>query len=220
MGTRGDFEIVVASQNSIAQSLFLDWVKRLETRLDRVYVRLISEKLSECIDLLNQGQDNYMFCYAHESLALPIDENKFAYITVGKDSLNPVTLPNQENFPLFSLPGSSEEPLPFVAYAHDSIFGKAIDQLIQGKTHECFLSRRYENAYSHTLKSLVMEKLGMAWLPRTTIVSELEAGQLCRAGDEHWDIEFDIRLYYHHAAASSREQTILDASLEMAETFT
>jgi len=216
MGTRGDFEITVASQNSIAQTLFLDWVKGLETRLDKVYVRLISEKLSECIDLLNQGHVNYMFCYATETLTLPIDENKFAYTTVGKDSLIPVTLPNQDNSPLFSLPGSSEEPLPFVAYAHDSIFGKAVDQLIQGKTHQCFLSRRYENAYSHTLKSLVMEKLGIAWLPRTSIVADLDSGQLCRAGDEHWDIEFDIRLYYHHAPASSREQTILDASLEMA----
>jgi DNA-binding transcriptional LysR family regulator len=220
MGTRGDFEIAVASQNSIAQTLFPDWVKRIETRLDKVYVRLISEKLSECIDLLNQGHVNYMFCYATETLTLPIDENKFTYTTVGKDSLIPVTVPNEDNSPLCSLPGSSDDPLPFVAYVHNSIFGKAVDQLIQGKAHQCFLSRRYENAYSHTLKSLVMEKLGIAWLPRTSIVADLEAGRLCRAGDEHWDIEFDIRLYYHHAPASSREQTILDASLEMAAELT
>ncbi len=62
MGTRGDFEIVVASQNSIAQSLFLGWVKRLETRLDRVYVRLISEKLSECIDLLRDAPPGLQNC--------------------------------------------------------------------------------------------------------------------------------------------------------------
>ena len=220
LGTRGDFEIAVASQNSIAQTLFPDWVKRIEARLDKVYVRLISEKLSECIDLLNQGHVNYMFCYANKSLTLPIDENKFAYTRVGKESLIPVTVPRQDNTPMFSLPGSSEEPLPFVAYAHNSIFGKAVDQLIQNKAHQCFLSRRYENAYSHTLKSLVMENLGIAWLPRSSIVDDLDTGRLCRAGDEHWDIEFDIRLYYHHAAASSREQTILDASLEMAAALT
>jgi DNA-binding transcriptional LysR family regulator len=216
LGTNGDFEITVAAQNSIAQTLFLDWVKQLEDRLDKVYVRLISEKLSECIDLLNQGHVNYMFCYASEGLTLPIDEKKFTYTTIGKDSLIPVTVPGQDKTPLFSLPGSTETPLPFVAYAHDSVFGKAVDQLIQGESHHCYLSRRYENAYSHTLKSLVKERLGLAWLPASSIVADLEDGTLCRAGDEHWDIEFDIRLYYHHVAATTRELTILNASEEMA----
>jgi len=210
-----DFEISVASQNSIAQTLFPDWVKRLETRLDRVYVRLISEKLSECIDLLNQGRASYMFCYAHESLSLPIDEKRFAYTTVGRDSLMPVTVPDADGRPLFSFPGAAEKPLPFVAYVHDSVFGKAVDQIIQARPRHCFLSRRYENAYSHTLKSLVKEKLGLAWLPRSSILTDLADGHLCRAGDASWDIEFDIRLYYHHAPASAREQVIVEVSQEM-----
>jgi len=217
LGTDGDVEIAVASQNSIAQTLFLDWVKRLEARLDRVYVRLISEKLSECIDLLIQGKVNYMFCYAHESLTLPIDENRFSYTTVGKDWLIPVTVPDADGNPLFRLPGSPEAPLPFVAYVHDSVFGKAIDQVIQNKSHRCYLSRRYENPYSHTLKSLVGEKLGLAWLPKSSITADLNEGRLCRAGNEDWDVEFDIRLYYHHEAASRREETILEASREMAD---
>jgi DNA-binding transcriptional LysR family regulator len=215
LGTNGDFEITVASQNSIAQTLFLDWVKRLESGLDGVYVRLISEKLSECIELLNQGRVNYMFCYAHNSSTLPIDQSRFTHITVGKDSLIPVTVPGEDGGPLFSFPGSPEKPLPFVAYVHDSVFGKAVDQMIQSESHRCYLSRRYENAYSHTLKSLAMEKLGLAWLPKSSITADLNASRLCRAGDERWDIEFDIRLYYHHAASSSREQAIMDISQEM-----
>jgi DNA-binding transcriptional LysR family regulator len=215
LGTNGDYEITVASQNSIAQTLFLDWVKRLESRLDGVYVRLISEKLSECVELLNQGRVNYMFCYAHNSSTLPIDESRFTHTTVGKDSLIPVTVPGADGSPMFSFPGSPEKPLPFVAYVHDSVFGKAVDQIIQSKSRRCYLSRRYENAYSHTLKSLVMEKLGLAWLPKSSITADLNAGRLCRAGDERWDIEFDIRLYYHHAASSSREQIIMDISQEM-----
>ncbi|MFT5657839.1 MAG: DNA-binding transcriptional LysR family regulator [Gammaproteobacteria bacterium] len=209
-------EISVAAQNSIAQTLFLDWAKRLESRLGKVYVRLISEKLSDCIDLLNQGHVNYLFCYANESLTLPIDTNRFSYITVGKELLIPVTVPNADNTPLFSLPGTIEDPLPFVAYAHDSLFGKVVGQLIQNKSHQCFLSRRYENAYSHMLKSMVRESLGLAWLPISTIVNELEQGTLCRAGGEHWDIKFDIRLYYHHAATSVSEVAALETSLEMA----
>ena len=217
LAANSDIEITVAAQNSIAQTLFLDWAKRLESRLDRVYVRLISEKLSECIDLLNRGHVNYLFCYANDSMTIPIDENKYAFTTVGRDSLIPITVPNEDSKPLYQLPGFASQPLPFVAYVHESIFGKAVDQRIQEKTNQCFLSRRYENAYSHTLKSLVKERLGMAWLPETSILSDLEEGELCRAGDESWDIEFDIRLYYHHSAESKLETEVLETSLEMAQ---
>ena len=217
LNSDGQTEISVAAQNSIAQTLFLDWAKRLEAKLGKVYIRLTSEKLSDCIDLLNRGHVNYLFCYANGALTLPLDTNKFKYTTVGKEQLIPVTVPKPDKTPLFSLPGSIEDPLPFVAYAHDSLFGKVVNQLIRGKSHQCFLSRRYENAYSHMLKSMVKESLGLAWLPKSTITRDLEQGTLCRAGAEHWDMEFDIRLYYHHDAISSTELAVLEASIKMSE---
>lgn len=218
LGSSSDFEINVAAQNSIAQTLFLSWVKRIEKRLDSVYVRLISEKVTDCIDLLNQGHVDYMFCYANDNVSLPIDESKFSYTTIGKDRLIPVSMPQvHTGEPSFALPGSPEKPIPFVAYTHDSLFGKAIGKMVQNTNHKCYLSRRYENAFSHMLKSMICERLGFAWLPLSSISSELSEGKLCRAGDERWDIEFDIRLYYHHTARSEREQTVLKTSLEMAE---
>ena len=216
--TNQEIEIAVAAQNSIAQTVFLDWAKLLEEKFSNIYIRLLSEKLAECIDLFTQGQADYLFCYTNEALTLPIDQNKFSSIIVGKEALIPVTIPDQNNKPMYTLPGSSTTPLPYVAYVHDSIFGQAVDQLIQDKFHTCFLSRRYENAYSHTLKSMVREGLGLAWLPESTVLPEFERGRLCRAGDKHWDIEFDVRLFHHHVADSSREMAILEASLEMAET--
>ena len=228
LDNRGEYQITVAAQNSIAQTLFLDWAKRVEKRLGKVYVRLLSEKLSECIGLLNRGHVSYLFCYANDSQVLPIDEKQFDYFTVGRDSLIPVTIPDQNRAPLFKLPGSRDNPLPFVAYARDTVFGRAVEQLIRRESHQCFLSRRYENPYSHTLRSLVQEKLGFAWLPQSSITAaidhveeivaaDLEAGRLCRAGDERWDIAFDIRLYHHHAASSVQERAILETTLEMAE---
>ena len=211
----GDHEIAVASQNTIAQTFFLDWVKRLEASLDTVYFRLLSEKLNVCIDLLHQGHVNYLFCYANDTLSIPVDESRFSYITVGKETLIPVSAPQPDGEAMFALPGTADNLTSYIAYTHESIFGRAVDQLIQQKSHKCFLSRRYENAYSHTLKSLVKEKLGLAWLPKSTIVSEIQQGDLCRAGDEHWDIEFDIRLYYHKTINTQRDRIILDTSLNM-----
>lgn len=211
-----DLEIAVASQNSITQTLFPDWVKLLESRLGHIYVRLVSEKLNVCIDLFNRGEVNYLFCYSHDSWTLPLDEKKFSYCTIGKENLIPVSAPADDKA-LFSLPGSTKDPIPYVAYTHSSLFGKAVDQLIQLNSHRCFLSRRYENAYSHILKSLVRENLGLAWLPESSIGSELRSRELCRAGDKNWDIELDIRFYYHKQPKSELEKAILNISNEMAD---
>ena len=211
------YEINVAAQNSIAQTLFPEWVKCIEKRFENVYVRLLSEKLSECISLLTSGQVNYLFCYANPTLTIPIDPTIYSYITMGKESLIPVTIPKQNGAPLFSLPGSVDEPLPFVAYAENSVFGRAVDELVRRPSHLCFLSRRYENPYSHTLKSLTQEKLGLAWLPKMSIIADLEAEKLCRAGDAQWDIEFDIRLYYKRSMDSTHEKSVLEISRQMAD---
>ena len=56
----------------------------------------------------------------------------------------------------------------------------------------------------------------MAWLPEAYVEEDLQSGQLCRAGGENWDIHFDIRLYYHHAARSERELMVQETAQEMA----
>ena len=88
--------------------------------------------------------------------------------------------------------------------------------MIQEKRDRCFLARRYDNPYAHTLQSMTREGMGLAWLPESAILEDLANGKLCRAGDESWDIEFDIRLYYHHAAHSYRETIIQELSQAMA----
>ena len=213
-----ELEIAVAAPNTIAETIFLDWAKRLEEKFGNIYIRLISEKLDDCVELFIQGKVDYLFCYGHDMLNLPIAQNQFSSITVGKDSLIPVTIPDQNNKPIHSLPGSAMAPLPYVAYEHESIFGQAVDQLVQDISHTCFLSRRYENTYSHTLKSMVREGLGLAWLPESIVQFDFESGRLCRAGDKHWDIEFDVKLFHHHSNESTTKIPILETSLEMAET--
>ncbi len=210
-----EIEIAVAAQNSIAQTVFLEWAKRLEQLFSNIYIRLLSEKLPDCVELFAQGKVDYLFCYAHKDLSLPIDQNKYSSVSIGKEVLVPVTIPDQNNKPTHKLPGSSTSPLPYVAYVHESIFGQAVDNLIQDDDHTCFLSRRYENAYSHTLQSMVREGLGLAWLPKSIVKMDFKNKSLCRAGDEHWDIEFDIRLFHQNKTHSKRERKILQSSLEM-----
>ena len=45
------------------------------------------------------------------------------------------------------------------------------------------------------LKGMVMQGMGMAWIPDFCIRQELKEGRLVRAGGEQWDVPLEIRLY-------------------------
>ena len=212
-----ELEIKVAAPNTIAETIFLDWAKRLEDKFGNIFIQLISENLSDSVELFTQGKVDYLFCYGHDKLNLPIAQNKFASITVGKDLLVPVTIPDQNKHPLFCLPGTTKNPLPYIAYEHESIFGQAVDHLVKDSNHNCFLSRRYENTYSNTLKSMVREGLGLAWLPESIVKQDFETEKFCRAGNEHWDIEFDVKLFHHHTNESITKIPVLETCFEMAK---
>ncbi len=48
---------------------------------------------------------------------------------------------------------------------------------------------------AEVLKKLVIEGEGIAWLPRSTIRKELDAGELIAAGPAHWNLQVELRAY-------------------------
>jgi DNA-binding transcriptional LysR family regulator len=60
---------------------------------------------------------------------------------------------------------------------------------------------------AEVLKKLVLEGEGVAWLPKSSIVAELDTGELVLAGRDTWNLEVELRAYRD---ASNRNE-FLDA---------
>jgi DNA-binding transcriptional LysR family regulator len=48
---------------------------------------------------------------------------------------------------------------------------------------------------AEVLKKLVLEGEGVAWLPKSSIVTELDSGELVLAGRDTWNLEVELRAY-------------------------
>ncbi|WP_325894336.1 LysR family transcriptional regulator [Grimontia sp. NTOU-MAR1] len=212
--TKGN-EISVAAQNSIVQTVFMSWMHEIEKEVGPVYVKLSSDRLADCVEMFRNGSVDYLLCYTHNELGNAIDDNRFQSTVIGKETLVPVALATDKKA-IFSLPGEASDPIPLVAYTHQSLFGKAIDQLLEKEG--CYLSRRYENPFAHTLKSMVLGGYGLAWLPHSFVKDELMRGELALAGDEKWNIPFEVRLFYRESddSLSKAIHTISEGMTEMA----
>ncbi|MDD1781133.1 LysR family transcriptional regulator [Enterovibrio sp. ZSDZ35] len=209
-------EISVAAQNSIVQTVFMAWMEEIEKSVGPIYVRLSSDRLADCIEMFRNGTVNYLLCYTHKDVGLGIDDARFESTVIGEETLVPVTL-RVGNQPKHTLPGSAQDPIPLVAYTHQSLFGKAMDQLLENE--DCYLTRRYENPFAHTLKSMVLGGYGLAWLPHSFVKDELMRGELSVAGDEKWHIPFQVRLLYRKPE-DELERAIFDVSEKMSAAIT
>ncbi len=55
----------------------------------------------------------------------------------------------------------------------------------------------YEATIATALRSMVIEGYGVAWVPLSIVVDDLESGCVVRAGDENDEIRLDINIYRH-----------------------
>ena len=46
-----------------------------------------------------------------------------------------------------------------------------------------------------SLKSMALQGMGVAWVPRLSVTAELARGELAVCGGEQWRVPLEIRLY-------------------------
>lgn len=185
----------IAAGHTIALSFLPAWLKTLTAHFGEVRARVIPTNVHDSILMLVNGNCELMFAYHHPELPLHLDPARYQHLTVGVDTLMPVCRPNERSAPAFRLPGTANRPLPFISYTETSYFGRCLALLLEQATAAPALQLHYESDMAEVLKKLVMEGEGVAWLPKSSINTELESGELVPAGRSEWQLEVELRVY-------------------------
>ena len=185
----------IAAGHSIALGFLPAWLKALTARFGEVRARVIPTNVHDSILMLVNGNCELMFAYHHPELPLHLDPTRYEHLTVGVDTFMPVCRPNQRSAPMFRLPGTADRPLPLISYTETSYFGRCLALLLGRAEATPALRLHYESDMAEVLKKLVMEGEGVAWLPKSSIAAELDAGELVAAGRPTWNLEVELRVY-------------------------
>lgn len=185
----------IAAGHTIALSFLPSWLKALATHFGEVRARVVPTNVHDSILMLVNGNCELMFAYHHPELPLHLDPVKYEHITVGIDTLMPASKPNQRLAPMFRLPGTTKQPLPHISYTGTSYFGRCLALLLSRASSIPALRLHYESDMAEVLKKLVMEGEGVAWLPKSAIVAELDKGELVAGGPPAWNLEMELRVY-------------------------
>ena len=152
---------------------------------------------SDFVNALTQGQCDLLLCYWHPQITFieALDDTRFEYQVVCEEALVPVSAMNEQQAPLFQLPGKKREPLPYISYHPSSFLRPLIDHALSSGLEPPHLTTVNENMLSVSVKAMVKEGFGIGWLPQRLINDSVNYGQLAIAGDERWQIPLQIRLY-------------------------
>lgn len=129
--------------------------------------------------------------------ACPLDlkTDAFDFLCLGRERLVPVSLPEPDGRPRFSLEGKARCPLPLMAYHPRSLMEAVLrDHLarLSGVPRFRILN---ESIQCGSIRELVGLGYGLGWLPGRSVQAALKAGQLVTAGDSRWEVPLEIRLY-------------------------
>jgi LysR family transcriptional regulator, hypochlorite-specific transcription factor HypT len=206
----------ICAGHTIALNFLPAWLKALAPHIGEVRARVTPTNVHDSILALVNGNCELMFAYHHPELPLHLDSARYEHITVGIDTLMPASRPNSRSGPAFRLPGLKKTPLPLISYSETSYFGRCQALLLKRQADAPSLRLHYESDMAEVLKKLVLEGEGIAWLPRSAIRKELDAGELLAAGPAVWNLQVELRAYrdannrsdfldtlWHHLRASA-----------------
>jgi DNA-binding transcriptional LysR family regulator len=188
-----------AATHSLSLTFFPGWLRALESGGPFGAIRLTSDSLQACEQIMLNSQAQFLLCHCRSGSPDLLDAEFFQSVEVGRDVLAPLIAPGHAASSL-GLPGHLDHPLPLLAYSPESGLGRILADAGKSQAQLPWLEPVFTSHLAVVLRSMALEGRGLAWLPLSLVKDDLQCGALVHAGDSTWDVDVEIRLFRPRAA--------------------
>ncbi|NVK14731.1 MAG: LysR family transcriptional regulator [Rhodobacteraceae bacterium] len=185
--------INISALHTLAISFTPAWLKTISAAIGPINTRFAVENFSDCVETLMAGTTDFMLCYDHPSIATMSNDDRYPSVKIADDRLVAVSGTDKSGNALYRF--DQQGKLPFLAYSPESFLGRLSEISIKRAGVAEKLEIRSENSVAEAQKAACAEGLGVAWLPRMTILPMLDDGKLVRISDDASERSMSIKLY-------------------------
>ncbi len=204
-------KINFSTLSTLASSFMPTWLKSLQPYIGSHNLCMRTDYMGIDIYLqaLESGEVDFFIGYEDSSSSMKIDAIKFPSLRIGKERLVPVVSPNVDGKPNWWLPDSPKTAVPYLqTHTHKdrnfSLLYWSVSSHINRYYAELTFVPVYEATSTTSIRAMVIEGYGVAWLPLSIIDQDLKEGRLVRAGPDKDDIEIDIKIFKYYNATSTK----------------
>ncbi len=191
-----DEKIRFSTLSTLAQFFMPAWLKNLQPDIESELfsVRTDFADVEDYLCALDEGDVDFFICYEDSSETILYDTAKYTSLHLGVEVLVPVVSPDSNGNPRWWLPSNPEGVIPYLQTQFTPSLWPVRHHLEKRYGNLSFLVV-YEATIATALRSMVIEGYGVAWIPLSIIVDDLEKGRVVLAGDENDGIKLDIKIY-------------------------
>jgi DNA-binding transcriptional LysR family regulator len=192
VGNRETATLHFAATHALSFTFFPGWLRSVEQRADVGPVRLVSDSMQACEELMVQGQSQFVLCHRHPIAPSRLESGPFISAQVGEDALVPLVAPDADGQPRWRLEEAGE--IPLLAYSAESGLGRIV-AAHRFEERAPGLNPVFSAQLAATLLGMARGGRGVAWLPASLAADEVARGTLVPAGGEEWGAPVEIRLF-------------------------
>ena len=188
--------IEFAVPHSLAFTFFPHWVTELRKRYGALKSRLVALNVHDAVLQLTEGSCDLLIAYHHPSQPLQLSPERHEMLSLGSETLAPYARADEHGAPLFRLPGSVAQKVPYLSYGEGAYLGRLVEVITKLSPQPLRLDPIYETDMAEGLKAMALEGHGLAFLPASSVRKELKARRLLRASapGEH-ELTMELRIY-------------------------
>jgi len=183
----------VAVLHTISVNYLSVRIAEFEKLIPNLRVRIYSDNLRTCCQLLTEGACDFLLYYRHKDVAPVLDETQFCRKDIGTERFLPVAAAEAAAAGGWNLSDPGDAEIPYLSYDPNSFLGVVVDQTIGARNPP--LAMRYMDALAEAIKRRALAGSGIAWLPELAIAEELARGELVEVGGPEWQTALTLSLF-------------------------
>lgn len=199
--------ISIAATHAAVYSTFSDMALRARASFEGLHFRIRTANLSDCVTLFLRGDTQMLLCYEARSVGPMQFGARIHRGSWGHDYLIPL-IGGALRYKVRETRDVPSET-PAIVYPENSYFGEVLSkgQRLFG-TADFSANPICQTAFSSGIKEMVLNGLGVGWLPFSMVHREVESGELIALHNQFGREPLDVAIYAHRNAQMA--ETLVD----------
>lgn len=174
--------------------------KIIRTNVDifkNTMIRVQPDHLHNAVQKFLNERAGFLIGYSFNAVRLYIPNLEVKATIIGHDSLIPVVALDKKGLPRYK--DIKNTTVPLLSYPSEAFFAQVLDKNDSLEQCCCNFKIVYENAVTHSLKSMALSGYGVAWLPAGFVKRDIKAGRLAVFSKNVRPVPAEIKLYHFHS---------------------
>ncbi|MCG9555297.1 LysR family transcriptional regulator [Vibrio sp. Isolate31] len=186
-------KITFHTQHSLSEYVVNKMINEYTDTFKTLLVYVSPNNLHDSVQAFIDNRSDFLIGLSFKGSRLYVPNPEVESVIIGHERLIPLVATKRDGSALYHDRKNSNVPL--LSYPSNTFFAQVLEKHSSMAQSLCNFNVVYENAVTHSLKSMVLSGHGVAWLPEGFVQEELDKGLLMRFSETISPITAEIKLY-------------------------